>query len=73
MADFTSKHNLKASLHFSSRRQYTNLARHGNEQLDTTILESQKENQNPYLLNSENTNQEQREISSFNGMQKMVL
>jgi len=23
-------HNLKASLHFSSRSQYTNLARHGN-------------------------------------------
>jgi len=47
MADFTSKHNLKASLHFSSRSQYTNLATHGNEQLDTKILESQKQNQNP--------------------------
>jgi len=47
MVDFTIKHNPKASLHFSSRSQYTNLARHGNEQLDTTILESQKQNQNP--------------------------
>ena len=47
MADFTSKHNLKASLHFLSSSQCTKLARHGNEQLDTTILESQKQNQKP--------------------------
>jgi len=37
--------NLKASLHFSTRSQYTNLARHGNEQLNTSKLESQKQNQ----------------------------
>jgi len=41
------KHNLKASLHFSSRSQYTNLARHGNEQLNTSKLELQKQNQEP--------------------------
>jgi len=47
MADFTSKDNLKALLHFLSKSQYTKLARHGNEQLDNTILESQKQNQKP--------------------------
>jgi len=30
MADFTNKHNLKASMHFSSKSQYKNLSRHGN-------------------------------------------
>jgi len=32
---------------FSSRSQYTNLARHENEQLNTSKLQSQKQNQEP--------------------------
>ena len=36
------KHNLKASLDSSLRSQFTNLAKHGNEQLNTSKLESQK-------------------------------
>jgi len=45
MADFTKQAQPQSFIAFLSRSQYTNLARHGNEQLNTSNLESQKQDQ----------------------------
>ena len=47
MADFTKQAQPQSFITFLSRSQYTNLARHGNEQLNTSKLELQKQNQEP--------------------------